>query len=159
MHHVFHVTEAENRVEQTASLRSFEVDFLDATGECRTHEPADDALARAVPLMLRTDVDVHQISTVTGGIVRRRHLIVETQATTAHDFSILLSETGDMTIVRQCLAVVVDILLAEFGGISISGDGEYAMQYLHAPLNQEVKIIERCLTDGDVVMHTAVPPF
>ena len=159
MHHVLHVAEAKNRVEQTASFGGFEVDFLDAPFKGCAYEPADNTLARAVSLMLRTDVDVHQISTVTGGIVRRRHLIVETQATTAHDFSILLSETGDMTIIRQCLAVVVDILLAEFGGVSIGGDGEYAMQHLHAPLNQKVKVIERCLTNGDVVMHTAVPPF
>ena len=70
VHHVLHVAEPENRVEQTASLRSFEVDFLDTTGECCAHEPADNALARAVPLVLRTDVDVHQISTVTANALR-----------------------------------------------------------------------------------------
>ena len=48
--------------------------------------------SRAVALMLGAHVDVHQISTMACGIVRRRHLVVETQATTAHDFSILLSE-------------------------------------------------------------------
>ena len=111
MHHVLHVAEAKNRVEQRASFGGFEVDFLYATGECCAHEPADDALARAVPLMLRTDVDVHQISTVTGGIVRRRHLIVEAQTATADNFAIILSEAGNMTAILQSLAVVVEVLL------------------------------------------------
>ena len=159
MHHVLHVTEAENRVEQTTSLRGFEVDFLDATRECCAHQPADDTFARAVTLMLRSHVDVHQISTMACGIVRRGHLIVEAQSATAHDRLVFYGEAGDMTAIVQCLAIVVNVLLTEFGGVSIGGDGEYAMQHLHAPLNQKVKVIERCLTNGDVVMHTAVPPF
>ena len=159
MHHVLHVAEAENRVEQTASLRGFEVDFLDATGECRAHKPADDTLARSLSLMLRAHIDVHQIGTMTCGIVRRGHLIVETQSATAHDRLVFYGEAGDMTAIGQCLAIVVNVLLTEFGGVSIGGDGEYAVQHLHAPLNQKVKVIERCLTDGDVVKHRAAPPF
>ncbi len=160
MHHVLHVAEAKDRVEQSAGFGGFEVDFLDATGECRTHEPADDAFARAVTLMLWAHVDVHQIGAVARRIVGRRHLIVKAQTATADNFSIFLGEAGDMTTICQCLAVVFDVLLAEFCGVGIGRYGEYAMQYLHAPLNQEVKVIERCLTDGDVViMHTAVPPF
>jgi len=112
MHHVLHVAEAKDRVEQSAGFGGFEVDFLDATGECRTHEPADDALARAVSLMLRADVDVHQIGTVACGIVGRRHFIVEAQSATAHDHLIFYGETGDMTVVRKCLAIIVNILLS-----------------------------------------------
>lgn len=111
MHHVFHVTEAENRVEQTASLRSFEVDFLDATGECGSYQPADDAFSCAVSLMLETHVDVHQIGTMPCGIVRRRHLIVEAQTATADNFAIILSEAGNMNAILQSLAVVVEVLL------------------------------------------------
>ena len=159
MHHILHVAETEDGVKQSAGLGGFEVDFLDATRECRTHEPADDALARAVSLMLRADVDVHQIGTVACGIVGRRHLIVEAQSATADNFAITLSEAGNMTAILQSLAVVVEVLLAEFGGVGFGGDGEYAMQYLHAPLNQEVKVIERCLTNSDILKHTAVPPF
>ncbi len=159
MHHILHVAETKDGVKQSTGFRGFEVDFLDATGECGSYQPADDALARAVPLMLRTDVDVHQISTVTSGIVGRRHLIVEAQSATADNFAIILSEAGNMTAIPQSPAVVVEVLLAEFCSVSIARDGEHAMQHLHTPMYQQVKVIERCLTNGDVVMHTAVPPF
>ena len=159
MHHVLHIAEAENRVEQSAGLGGFEIDFLDATGECGSYQPADDAFSCAVSLMLGAHVDVHQIGTMPCGIVRRRHLIVEAQTATADNFTIILSEAGNMTAILQSLAVVVEVLLAEFCGVSIARDGEHAMQHLHTPMYQQVKVIERCVTNGDVVMHTVVPPF
>ena len=159
MHHILHVAETKDGVKQSTGFRGFEIDLLYATGECRSYQPADDAFARAVTLMLWAHVDVHQIGAMAGGIVGRRHLIVEAQTATADNFAIILSEAGNMTAILQSLAVVVEVLLTEFCGVSIAGDGEHAMQHLHTPMYQQVKVIERCLTDGDVVMHTAVPPF
>ena len=159
MHHILHVAETKDGVKQSTGFRGFEVDFLYATGECGSYQPADDAFSCAVSLMLGAHVDVHQIGTMPCGIVRRRHLIVEAQTATADNFAIILSEAGNMTAILQSLAVVVEVLLAEFCGVNIAGDGEHAMQHLHTPMYQQVKVIERCLTDGDAVMHTAVPPF
>jgi len=61
MHHVLHVAESEDGVQQTACLRSFKIDLLDAPFKGCAYEPADNTLARAVSLMLRADVDIHQI--------------------------------------------------------------------------------------------------
>ena len=111
MHHILHVAETKDGVKQSTGFRGFEVDFLYATGECGSYQPADDAFSCAVSLMLGTHVDVHQIGTMPCGIVRRRHLIVEAQTATADNFAIILSEAGNMTAILQSLAVVVEVLL------------------------------------------------